>query len=77
MPVCPVCRAEESREGRLDEVFRIDGEYVLVGGIPAVVWAQCGQQAFGGEAVEKVRTMVRGGARATKSVSMQFFHFVS
>ena len=33
MPVCPVCHAEESREERADEVFRIGGQCVLVGGI--------------------------------------------
>lgn len=77
MPVCPVCHAEESREERVDEVFRIDGEYVLVGGIPAMVCARCGEQAFSRETVEKVRTMVRGESKAAKSVSMQVFDFVS
>ena len=32
MPACPVCNAEESREELVDEVFQIDGRYVLVGG---------------------------------------------
>ena len=43
MPVCPIRHAEESREERVEEVFGIDGQYVLVGGIPAVVCAQCGE----------------------------------
>ena len=77
MPVCPVCHAEESREERVDEVFRIDGQCVLVGGIPAVVCARCGEQAFSGETVEKVRSIVHGEAKATKPVSMQVFDFVS
>jgi YgiT-type zinc finger domain-containing protein len=77
MPVCPVCHAEESREERVDEVFRIDGEYVLVGGIPAIICARCGEQAFSRETVDKIRTMVHGEAKATKSVSMQVFDFAS
>ena len=77
MPVCPVCHAEESREERVDEVFRIDGQCVLVGGIPAVVCAQCGEQAFSGQTVEKVRSIVHGEAKATKPVPMQAFDFVS
>ena len=75
MPACPVCHAEESREERVDEVFRIDGQYVLVGGIPAVVCVQCGEQAFSRETTERVRAMVHGEAKAAKSVSMQVFDF--
>ena len=67
MSVCPVCHADESREERVDEVFQIDGQYVLVGGIPAVVCVRCGEQAFSRKAVEKVRTMVRGASRAVKN----------
>ena len=77
MPVCPVCHAEESREERVDEVFRIDGEYDLVGGIPAIICARCGEQALSRETVDKIRTMVHGEAKATKSVSMQVFDFAS
>ena len=77
MPVCPVCHAEESREERVDEVFCIDGQYVLVGGIPAVVCVRCGEQAFSRETTERVRAMVHGKAKAAKSVSMQVFDFVS
>ena len=77
MLVCPVCHAEESQEERVDEVFRIDRRYVLVGGIPAAVCVRCGEQAFSRETVEKVRAMVHGEAKATRSVPMQVFDFVS
>ena len=60
MSVCPVCHAEEGREERVDEVFRIDGQYVLVGGIPAVVCARCGEQAFSRETTERVRAVGHG-----------------
>jgi len=75
MSACPVCRAGESREERVDEVFRIDGQYVLVGGIPVVVCVRCGEQAFSRETTERVRAMVHGEAKATESVSMQVFDF--
>ena len=73
----PLCPAEESREERVDEVFCIDGQYILVGGIPAAICARCGEQAFSREAVEKIRSMVHSEAKAAKSVSMQVFDFVS
>ena len=45
---------------------RIDGQYVLVGGIPAAVCVRCGEQAFSRETIEKVRTMIHGEAKAAK-----------
>ena len=77
MPVCPVCHAEDSREEPVDEVFRIDKRYVLVVGVPAAVCVRCGEQAFSRETVENVRSMVHGEAKATGSVPMQVFDFVS
>ena len=77
MLICPVCHSEENREERVDEVFRIDRQYVLVGGIPAVVCGRCGEQTFSRETVEKVRAMVHGEAKATKFVAMHVFDFVS
>lgn len=54
----------------VDEVFRVDGRYALVGGIPAVVCVRCGEQAFGRETTEKVRLMVHGKAEPTTSIPM-------
>lgn len=77
MSSCPVYNAQWSRQERVDEVFRIDGRYVLVGGIPARVCVRCGEHSFSREAVEKVRTMVNGEAEAARSVPMRVFDFVS
>ena len=74
---CPVCHAEESKEEQVDEVFRVDGQYVLVGGIPSEVCVRCAEQAFSKETVEKVRSMVHGEAEASKSVSMRVFDYLS
>jgi hypothetical protein len=35
MAKCPACLAEESYEELVDEVFQIDGRYVLVSGAPS------------------------------------------
>ncbi len=75
MFTCVVCHAEEGREEYVDEVFRVGGQYVLVGRIPAQVCARCGEQAFSRETTEKVRRMVRDKAKATKSVPMEVFDF--
>ncbi len=77
MSDCPICRSDESREELVDEVFQVDGRYVLVNGIPAKVCARCGEQTFSRETVEKVRLMVRVEAKASESVSMDVFKFAS
>ena len=35
MLTCGVCHATESREELVDEVFQVDGKYVLIARIPA------------------------------------------
>lgn len=75
MFTCQVCHSQESREELVDEVFRVDGRYALVGGIPAVVCVRCGEQAFSRETMEKVRLMVHGEKEPETSISMQVFDF--
>ena len=77
MSTCAVCHAEENREALVDEVFRVDGQYVLVGGIPAVVCGRCGEQTFSRETAEKVRRMVHGKAKATTSIPLPVFRFAA
>ena len=77
MSTCAVCQAEENREALVDEVFRVDGQYVLVGGIPAVVCGRCGEQTFSRETAEKVRLMVHGEAQATTSIPLPVFRFAA
>ena len=77
MPACPVCLADESREELVDEVFQIDGRYVLVSGAPAAVCVRCGEHAFSRETVERVRRMIHGEAESGEVVAMQVFRFAS
>ena len=77
MYICSVCQAAEGREELVEEVFRIDGKYVLVSDIPAVVCGRCGGNSFSRETAEKIRRMVHGQAQARKSVPMKVFDFVT
>ena len=77
MPVCPVCLAEESYEELVDEVFQVDGRYVLVSGAPADVCVRCGEHAFSRETVERVRWMIHGEAESDEVVAMQVFRYAS
>ena len=75
MVVCPVCSANESREDLVDEVFCIEGQYVLVGGIPAEGCVRCGEQSFSRETAERVRMLVRDEADVEAEVSMRVYEF--
>ncbi len=75
MSTCSICGAREGREEFVDEVFRIDGKYVLVDHIPARVCARCGEGTFSRETTERVRLMVHGQANPTKSIALKVFEF--
>jgi len=75
MSSCAVCHAEESRNELVAETFQIDGQYVLVDRIPSVVCARCGEQSFSRETTEKIRLLVHGEAKASKSIDMPVFEF--
>ena len=49
MFICVVCGAKECRQELIDEVFRVQGEYVLVDSIPAMVCVRCGEQSVNRE----------------------------
>ena len=74
---CAVCYGHESRTELVEEVCRVDGRRVLVGGIPASVCVRCGEQTFNREITEKVRLMVHGEGEAKASVPMQVYDFAS
>ena len=59
----------------MDEVFCIEGQYVLVGGIPAEVLVRCGEQSFSRETAERVRLLVQDEAVAEELVPMRVYDF--
>ncbi len=72
---CAVCGYKQSRTDLIDEVFKVDSEYVLVEGIPAEVCARCGEQSFSLETAENVRRAVDGGISSLRSVEMRVTAF--
>ena len=76
MFICAVCKGQESRSEEVDEVFKVDGRYVLVGDVPSIVCIRCGERSYGRETTEKVRQLVHGRSKAERSVPMQVYEFV-
>ena len=75
MFTCGVCHGNEGHGEFVEEVFRVDGRYLLVGGVPSTVCQRCGERSFSRETTEKVRLLVHGEAKAAKSVPMQVYDF--
>ena len=73
--VCNVCNAEESHFEFVEEVFKVDGRYVLVAEVPSTVCQRCGERSLSRETTERVRLMVHGQSGAAKSVPMQVYEF--
>ena len=61
----------------VDEVFEIDGEYVLAVGNPAEVCTSCGERSFSIETAEVVRKAVNGEPDPARSIKMRVFEFGS
>ena len=72
---CAVCGCKGSRTNLVDEVFNIEGEYVLVERIPAEVCTRCGEQSVSIETAEAVRLTVKGGDVPYRSVLMRVYEF--
>ncbi len=72
---CPVCQLKEGRQELVNEVFLVDGQYVLVRGIPATVCVRCGEMSFSAETVERVRLMTRGDSAPSGFVATKVLEF--
>jgi YgiT-type zinc finger domain-containing protein len=59
----------------VDEVFVINGKYVLVEGIPASICARCGEATFSRGTTERVRHMVHSEAQPVRTVVMDVFAY--
>ena len=75
MFVCSACRFTESSEDLVEEIFCIDGEYVLIRGIPATVCVRCGEMSFSAETTERVRLMARGNSAPSEFIATRVLEF--
>ena len=74
---CHNCGSTKSCEGKVQEMFMIEGHPILVENIPAQICDRCGEPVFSSETTEKIRQLVHGHAQPIKSVPLDVFEFVS
>ena len=70
-----MCSLMEAHQTLVDEVFVINGKYVLVEGIPASICARCGEETFSRETTERICRMVHGEAQPVRTVAMEVFAY--
>ena len=75
MSNCTICGSDARQEKLVEEVFRIDGQYVLVDRIPANVCDRCSEETFSRETADRIRLLVRGEAKPTRSIAVKVFDF--
>ena len=75
MKTCVVCGHTGFHPEHVDEVFRVDGDIILVEHVPAEICDQCGEATFSKETVEKVRHMTHEDIRQTHKVEVEAFAF--
>ncbi|MCK6627272.1 MAG: YgiT-type zinc finger protein [Anaerolineae bacterium] len=75
MFVCHVCGSNEAREETVNEIFFVEGKFVLVENIPATICTRCGEPTFSRETTEKIRQMVHGETQPVKSIKVDVFEF--
>ena len=72
---CHVCGSNDSRTEYVSEIFNIGGKFHLVENIPATVCARCGEEIFGRETTERIRTMLHGEGKPVRSVALDVFSY--
>jgi HTH-type transcriptional regulator / antitoxin MqsA len=75
MSKCEICGGRAFRQEEVEEVFHIDGRYVLVEHIPATVCVQCGEKTFDAATAEDIRKMLSEGRHASRKVEMDVFAY--
>ena len=75
MKRCNVCGNTEFHPETLEEVFRVEGQLVVVERVPALVCGRCGEATFDRQTVERVRELVHAGTQPSRHVDVDVFAF--
>jgi len=72
---CSACGSKEAQQETVSEVFTVEGRRVLVEEIPALVCARCSEPTFSRETTERIRRMVHGEAKPSRSEVVEVFEY--
>nr|VFJ60073.1 MAG: YgiT-type zinc finger domain-containing protein [Candidatus Kentron sp. FW] len=72
---CEVCGGTGLRPDEVEEVFHVDGRYILVEHIPATVCPRCGEKTFDTQTAETIRQHLHGDGKPQRQVEMAVFAY--
>ncbi|MGB5062623.1 MAG: type II toxin-antitoxin system MqsA family antitoxin [Candidatus Competibacter sp.] len=75
MSKCEICGGHKVHREEVEEVFYVNGRYVLVEHIPATVCLQCGEKTFDAETAESIRRLLHGQSKPKRSTVLDVFAF--
>jgi len=70
---CNICGSSEFIEDKVDKVFNIDGEIVVVDKIPAKICKKCGEVSFSRDTLAQIQTIIYGEPK--KYIQAKSFEF--
>ena len=70
---CHVCGGTTAKDESVSEVLDMDGRRVLVEHIPAQVCTRCGEAVFSRETTERIRQLVHGAGRPSRTIPLDVF----
>lgn len=73
MNQCHVCSGKNFYSEITSEVFQIGGHLMLVEHIPMMVCDRCDKETFDRETMERVRALLHGDAKPTRTVEIGVF----
>jgi len=70
---CHVCGGTAAKDESVSEVLNVGGRRVLVEHIPAQVCTRCKEAVFSRETTERIRQLVHGAGRPSRTVPLDVF----
>ena len=60
MEQCTNCGSSEFTEGKVNKVFNIDGEVIVVDSVPAKICKKCGDESFSRDTLAHIQSIIYG-----------------
>ena len=73
--ICNNCGSTEFDESNIEKVFNIDGKFVLVKNIPALICSHCQEPVLTSETVEEIRSLIHSKEKPQEVISTDVYEY--
>ena len=71
---CTVCGSSEYLDDKINNVFNINGDIIIVDNIPAKICKKCGDQSFSRDTLAHIQSLIYG--KPKKYIKAKSFEYV-